>query len=97
MYRVDGNFGDDEDTREDAVGLFNSMTVLPYVVSKQRTAKTSYATAEGSSESEQMGLLVGLKPLRDKYLAYALSRMNAPVLQVQCRLHVILLHLADVS
>ena len=35
-----------------------------------------------SAFSELTGLMPGLKPLRDRYLAVSLGKMNAPVLQV---------------
>lgn len=81
-HRVNDSFGDNEEALEEAVGLFNSMSVLPYEFSKAKAIKSSSVTPESNGENELIGLLAGLKPLRDKYLAHALNRMNAPVLQV---------------
>lgn len=36
----------------------------------------------GEGDASEQGLVAGLKPIRDRYLAGVLNRMNAPILQM---------------
>ena len=51
-------------------------------VTRKKQLTTEYASSDAPTNTTETGLLLGLKPLKDKYISSALQRMTAPILQM---------------